>query len=464
MPKTAVGLQIRADRAEAARVKGGWKGAVVERVWDARLDPEHPAAGIAALGLPADPVVTGLPADRVFPRRVQLAFTDRNRIAQAAPLEAEETLPLPLEDLVWDTVVLGRTGSGSRCLVVAAPADAVADRVDLAAQSGLRLEAVEPEPLALAGLVRAAGLVPAWVCHLEPDRVQLVAVGPGDDLGFSCLPGGGADPDVLDQVALGLEATGLGEEAPLYLSGPLARETDPEAWAARLGRPVERLPLPAGVQVADPEARASWPDWAVALGHGLREVWRPARIGANLLQGPFAPADRGAAWKGPAIRAAVYAAVLLALWGGAVAMEIAHRKAQYDALRAAVRERFHEVLPEVTNVVSEVDQMAARVEELENRARSLGSLVDREISPLRLLRDISARIPKEIEVELRDFVVEENRVRLEGVTVSFDAIDKIKADLAEHPRFTEVAVSDAKTLGGKDKVLFKLTLSLGKKG
>ena len=81
-----------------------------------------------------------------------------------------------------------------------------------------------------------------------------------------------------------------------------------------------------------------------------------------------------------------------------------------------------------------------------------------------ILREISARIPAEIEVEFRDFTVEEGRVRIEGITTSFDAIDKIKADLAEYPRFATVVVSDAKAGVDRNKVLFKLTISLGREG
>ncbi len=467
MPKSALGLQVRADRAVAVRVRGGWKGAAVERVWGGPLDPDRSVPGLEALGLPAESVVTGLPADRLFARTVELAFTDRKRLAQAAPLEAEETLPLPLEDLVWDTRILGRTPAGSRCLVVAAPQDAVGERVGLLAGAGLRVEALDAEPLALAGLCRAGGLAPAWVCDLGPDLVQWAAVGPGDEVTFGCLPGRGTDPDLLDQVALALSACPppfSDPSTPLYVSGPLAPDTDRTEWAEHLDRTVDLLPLPPGVSAAGAPDELPWPGWAVPLGLALREAWRPGRSGVDLLQGPFAPEDRGTPWKGPAIQAGVYAGILLGLWGIGKGLEIAYLRAQYDTLSSAVRERFRATLPEVTNIVSEVDQLSARVDELEARARSLGSLVDREISPLRLLRDISERIPKEIEVEFEELVVEENRVRIKGVTVSFDAIARIEAELAKHPRFAQVAVSKAETMAAKDKVRFNLTLSLGKKG
>jgi Tfp pilus assembly protein PilN len=162
--------------------------------------------------------------------------------------------------------------------------------------------------------------------------------------------------------------------------------------------------------------------------------------------------------------AGAYAAVLATLWGFGMWSESAYREAQYEALRTDIRETFRRTLPRVQTIVSEVDQMRTAVRELEARAQSLGSLVDRAVSPLRVLREISARLPKDLEVEFRDFTVEEGRVRIDGVTASFDAIDRIKAEISQHPRFSSVAVSDAKAGVERDRVLFKLTVNLGREG
>ncbi|MBE0617569.1 MAG: PilN domain-containing protein, partial [Proteobacteria bacterium] len=184
----------------------------------------------------------------------------------------------------------------------------------------------------------------------------------------------------------------------------------------------------------------------------------------NLLQGPFAQTQEAGPWKRLAVVAGAYLGLLVALWGVGVWSESAYREAQYDALRARTREVFRQALPKVQNIVSEVDQMSTAVRELEGRAQSLGSLVDRDVSPPRILREISSRIPKDLEVEFRDYAVEEGRVRIEGVTASFDAIDRIKADLSQYPRFASVAVSDAKAGVERDKVIFKLTITLGQEG
>ena len=471
MLRSVVGLQIRARQAAAVQVRGGWKGASVEAV--RRIDlppPDSPdLAGVLAREIPAtDTLITGLAADRVFTRLVVLPFRDRSKVLQAAPLEAEESLPLPLEDLVWDVHLVERSSRRSRALLAAAPERYLDALLAPLAEAGRPPAAVDVEPLALWTVARAA--LPAGgayvLCDLSEELAQALWAGPHGPLRVHALAVPGSDPSVGAELARFVAALPEGDPAPqaVYLSGPACPGVDREAWSRELGIPVEPLPFPGSLVSLRSRPEIDWPGWAVPLGLALKEVVRKDRSQVNLLRGRLAAEGRGAPWKGVAIQAAVYAGICLALWGALVGAEMAHRRAQYAELRTAVRNVFHEVLPDVRNVVSELDQMKARVEALEARAQSLGSLVDREVSPLRILREISVRIPRELEVEFRDFVVEEGRVRIEGVTTSFDAIDRIKADLAAYPRFAQVAVSDAKTMAGKDKVLFKLTITLGREG
>ncbi len=472
MPKTALGIQLGASSALAVHLKGGWKSSTVTRV--ARLElpratPDERGAALLDAALPAaEAVVAALPADAAFPRVVELPFSDRSRVEQAAPLEAEETLPLPLEDLVCHVQVLERRGGGAKALLVAAPAARVAALLGELAGGGLDPQILDVEALALATVARRS--VPqgdrAVVVDLAPGLSQAVALGPDGPWTFHALSAGHEDPALPGEVAAVLARWGETEVAVdrAYLSGPGAGSQNLAAWSQALGRPVDLLPFPAEGLVDESGGAVPWPAWAIPLGLALREGAGRQASQINLLQGPFAPSQESGPWKRQAIVGGVYLGILAVLWGVGVWSESAYRETQYQALRADTREAFLQALPKVQNIVSEVDQMRTAVRELEGRAQSLGSLVDREVSPLRVLREISARIPKDLEVEFRDYTVEEGRVRIEGVTTSFDAIDRIKADLAQYPRFASVAVSDAKAGVERDKVLFKLTISLGREG
>ena len=59
-----------------------------------------------------------------------------------------------------------------------------------------------------------------------------------------------------------------------------------------------------------------------------------------------------------------------------------------------------------------------------------------------LIGDPRFDIRPELEVEFRDFHAEEDRVRIEGTTTSFDAIDRFKAQLEDYPRFASITVSE----------------------
>ena len=472
MPKTTLGIRIGAREAVAVHLKGGWRSATVDRLIRVELpphaSPEERGVAVLEAGLPrADAVITALPADAVFPRVVTLPFTDRARLEQAAPLEAEESLPLALEEVVCHVQVLRRQKGASSVLLAAAPETRVTALLDELRASGLEPRVVDVEALALGTVAMRA--LPAGrtvvAIDLGPSLCQAVVVGPEGPLGFHAFSSQSGEATLPEATRF---LSSLSRHSPaieeVYLSGPEALAQDVEAWAQALGLPVRMLPFPSPTLVDETGGEYPWPAWAIPLGLALREGYAGQGSQVNLLQGNLAPGQDKGPWKGLAIRGGAYALTLLALWGLWVWRESAYRGAQYQVLRDEIRQVFREALPNVTNVVSEIDQMRSEVRELESRAASLGSLVDWEVSPLRVLREISTRIPPELEVEFRDFTVEEGRVRVEGVTTSFDSIDKIKADLADYPRFVSVTVSDAKAGVERDKVIFKLTISLNREG
>ncbi|MDW7710077.1 MAG: type II secretion system protein GspL [Deferrisomatales bacterium] len=472
MPKTVLGIRWGATCALGVYLKGGWKTSAVTRV--ARVDlpsgsPEERGAALLAAGLPsADTVVAALPADAAFARVVELPFADRARIVQAAPLEAEETLPLPLEELVCHVQVLGRKGGASTALLVAVPEEREAALLAGLAAAGRDPQIVDVEALALAtvaGRALAEG-ARAVIVDLSPDLCQAVAVGASGPQAFHAFSSDPTDPGLLEEVTAIVARWAEAPEGPsdVYLSGPGAREQDLATWRAALACPVDLLPFPAAGLRDESGGGEPWPDWAVPLGLALRDAAGRQVSQLNLRQGPFAPTQHSAPWRHLAAVCGIGGGILVSLWGLGVWTESAHREAQYQTLRADIRETFRRTLPQVRTIVSEVDQMRTAVRELEARAQGLGSLVDRDVSPLRVLREISSRIPKELEVEFRDFTVEEGRVRIDGVTGSFDAIDRIKADLSQYPRFSTVTVSDAKAGVERDKVLFRLTINLGREG
>lgn len=470
MPKTSLGIQLTPSEALVVRLKSGWRGIVVDKVIRVeRGFPDDRLYQPEGLALPpAEVSVAALAADQVFQRQVELPFRDRRRVERAAPLEAEESLPLPLEGLVCDVQILSRETGKSRALVAAAPLERMSALLGELSALGTEPQVVDVEPLALATIARrcVSGAETALLLDASVSLCQAVVVQRGTPTAFHAFSVQGTDPELLNEVSLylsSLESEGLSPEA-VYLSGPQALIIDPSAWSETLARRVALLPKPRrGIQVSR-GVEISWPLWAVPLGLALRGLASRTASKINLLRGPFGPDRDASHGRRVLVLAGVYGALLLALWGASVWAESSFRQKQYESLRASVRQRFQQTLPDVRNIVSEVDQLKAKVTELEERDRSLAGVLEQHLSPLLVLKELSSKLPRDTEVEFRDLVVDPSRVTIEGTTNSYRSSEKIKADIiAADPRFTSVK-SEAKDGVKPGEVIFTLTIDLGDKG
>lgn len=469
MPKTSLGIQRTPGEVLAVGLRRSWSGRVVDQVVRLDLSPFPPELSDSAAPQPfpdAENVIAALPADQVFRREVDVPFRDLRKVEQAAPLEAEESLPVPLENLVCDVHVLERGETGSRALVAAAPIDNVQQLLSDLTDVGVEPSAVDVEALALANVAQLSlsNSGTSLVVDLSPHLCQCVVLEEGKPTSFHAFSAHGAGPDLVDELQLYLSRWAYAQgPAVVYLSGPEALVADTESWAEKLGRPVRQLPFPEkGLQIGS-DVQISWPVWAVPLGLALRASGAKVPSRTNFLRGPLAPARGLISPRAVAIGAGAAAGVLLALWGACTWAELSFKDTQYKALQSAIKATLRSAIPDASDSGREVDQMRARVAEMEERDRTLASLADREVAPLRLLKDVSAKVPKDIEVEFRDLAIEEGKLRIEGATTSYEASERIKsAVMASSPRFVSAA-SEAKDGTKPGEILFKLTVTVGEK-
>ena len=97
-------------------------------------------------------VVCVLPAHTVFTRVVPLEVPGASsaQVAAVVGFEAQQNIPFPLEEVVWDYVVMGHTPSGAVNVVfVAIKTDLLESLCDSVASTGLNITAVLVAPLAL---------------------------------------------------------------------------------------------------------------------------------------------------------------------------------------------------------------------------------------------------------------------------------------------------------------------------
>jgi type IV pilus assembly protein PilM len=95
------------------------------------------------------------PGFHVFSKFVKLPPVDASKVTQIIQYEAQQNVPFPLEEVVWDYQILGTTPTGElEVLLVAIKSDVVEGLFRTAEATGLRLQLVDVSPAALCNAFR----------------------------------------------------------------------------------------------------------------------------------------------------------------------------------------------------------------------------------------------------------------------------------------------------------------------
>ena len=95
------------------------------------------------------------PGFHTFSKFVKLPPVDTSKVTQIIQYEAQQNVPFPLEEVVWDYQILGATATGElEVLLVAIKSDIVEGLFRAAETAGLRLQLVDVSPAALCNAFR----------------------------------------------------------------------------------------------------------------------------------------------------------------------------------------------------------------------------------------------------------------------------------------------------------------------
>jgi type IV pilus assembly protein PilM len=110
---------------------------------------------IAEKGTKAKTVNVCAPGFHVFSKFVKLPPVDAGKVTQIIQYEAQQNVPFPLEEVVWDYQILGSTPGGElEVLLVAIKADIVEGLFRVTEAAGLKLQLADVSPAALCNTFR----------------------------------------------------------------------------------------------------------------------------------------------------------------------------------------------------------------------------------------------------------------------------------------------------------------------
>lgn len=189
-----VGLDIGTDRVRTAQIRGsatGWTltnyGVAPMPVGAAAdgeiLDPVAVSLAIKDVwrrtGLRSKDVSVGVSNQKVIVRLIDLPFMERDELANAIQYQAQDYIPIPIEEAILDFKILGDYMTPAdehmmEVLLVAAQRDMISSVVAAVEQAGLRIAQIDVTGFALVrGLL---GVRPDWFLKETQDPSEALAV------------------------------------------------------------------------------------------------------------------------------------------------------------------------------------------------------------------------------------------------------------------------------------------------
>ena len=187
MGQTVIGLDIGTWSVKAAILDSGLRRFMLKEFRESRLELD--ATGNPVMARTSDAVkealegvtvrnaiVTAVPGLRVFNRELELPFQDDKKIQSVLAFELDGVFPAPIDELVYDYVVLERREHGSKLLCSAVSKNALRTLVGELNEAGADPKIVALDTLTAADLVGHLDAISTD--ELEPDQaVVLIDVG-----------------------------------------------------------------------------------------------------------------------------------------------------------------------------------------------------------------------------------------------------------------------------------------------
>ncbi len=384
-------------------------------------------------------VVSSIPGQLFTQRPVSFPFADRKRVEKALPFEIEDSLPVELDEVVIDHLVLdpGKSAKGEAAreamvLALLLPKALLRQHLALLASAGIDPQSIIPSYLGLYSLS----------AMMKPEGPTLMICGrdlcvrQGETVKALKSFSGNGSTGGLRHIIQTLETE---QKERLEKAILLCPDDSVQNELSGLGMAVEHIsPELGGKKAADP----------VSLGLALIED-------INFRKGEFAYhiADEGARRRKRTLIIAGAAAAVLLMANLGVRYYLI--ESSYGRLDKQIRDIYLQAVPGAKNVADPVRMLRSNLDEARKKFGVLGS----GTSALDVMKAVNDGVPKEVRVSFQEFNLDGDQLKIQGETASFEAVDKIKAELQKSDLFSQVAVLDTR-MGADNKVKFRLDIKV----
>lgn len=451
MLRRYIALQPDSDGWNYVLASGDANGAELQLAGSFARDAQRPLADqLSEIFGPLhmhDRLACALPGHSALLRWLEFPFDDPRKIAAALEAELQRQLP---EALNTRTIYHQSTPAGR---VLAA---AVSNRVIEEALGGFDDNREPLGFLGLAPLCYAAALeepVDRLLLCVETDELSLCRLVDGQLVDLRLLPGRRAlsVAELVQQVSL-LAHSGSVRTTKITTLGLTAADPDD----AELLQQLQQAGFshePAGFELKGQRLEGAFQLLAclalTAVRFGSRTL--------NLRSGPYQLKNDWLLLKRRALVAAALVACALLLFGAGALLNYQQQSRRLQRVKDRMVQLYQQQFPAEKLLVPAPLQLQSKMKELQKKTAQFGS---RGPGALETLRIVSQAVDPQLSLNIRDYVFNDEGLRLTGSTENFDAVSKLLAVLKAQRSFKDVRMLDSKQAPDGQRVDFQMQIQL----
>lgn len=403
-----------------------------------------------------DLLITALQARSAYVRSLAFPFQDEKKIAAAVPFELSSQLPVSIETCATAMQQARKVGEGATVMTAAVPKATLEPLLALFEDVDVPLHMVDLAPFCYAvGMGEQVGdaiLVCATerettVSHLKEGLV-------GEYRTLSGVPGPMSShfaQQMFREIRAVIHASGE-DSLPLVLMGSGITSELSEVLQGS-GYRVEMLRLELGSQSIDGPFLP-----AVALALRARTTKNDRSF--NFRRGQYALKGEWANLKRKLVLLAAMFAMAVLVMAGSMILKYVDKSSRVDQLQQEMTGIYRTLFPDATTIVDVPLQLKSAIRGLQEK----GNLVSgKRASALAVLKEVSL-LPELVTVEIQEFAMGDDELKLSGRAASFEAVNKMVKALGDAPVFANAQVTDAKMSLDGSRIDFRLLLAISSPG
>lgn len=408
-----------------------------------------------------------LPASIFYFKNLTLPFTDLAKVNQILPYELQDSISFGDQQFEFDAVVGENTDSGTRLLAALIERAKLTPWRELIAGHGMALEivTVSPHSRLLQIDESSTGHTDSFM-YLDAGRSEsaFFLMKNGRVGSIRALPGAadGSHAELLDEFDRTLRiweaSAGTLAELPLMIGGTAAEKIDTEWFKETFLSPDVKVLDSAQLSISRDQALQMPPAHLLSRLQGLAAMNVKDKRLLNL-QKPESLRSAGSGVLRKLAPAIMVLLTMLILFSGWQIYEYRKMTLERARLVHEAEEIYSQTMDGKKPVTDPVLDLKSRIKEIDQSV--IASIVENpEIRVETLLSDLSTRLPPSVRVSFERFSFDRRKVRIDGLTLSYNDVDRIKKSLEQSPLYSGVSIDSAGNRQDGSGVRFSMTLHL----